>query len=202
MFWAWSIFDRSLSKVIQQSSFQSLATSLVSATELWSEEQSLEKRNLQTEDEKKAPKNAENKKWVNGKKKRRKMKNEMNETLISYLTRRSISSSFFHFVISALALMSSLNELMLRTSFIAMYKNLDVLSMIDLRSSVEQSDSAEQLSESSYSFTILKTRRETTSSSERRKESSSIALMMSRCMKNVLLVELDVQQKRFELSSF
>ena len=75
------------------------------------------------------------------------MKNEMNEALIFYLTRRSIFSSLFHFVIFALALMSSLNELMLRIFFIAMYKNFDVLSMIDLRSFVEQSDSAEQLSE-------------------------------------------------------
>ena len=40
--------------------------------------------------------------------------------------------------------------LMLRTFFIVMYKNLDVLSMIDLRSFAEQSDSTEQLSESSY----------------------------------------------------
>ena len=45
------------------------------------------------------------------KKKRQKMKNEMNETLIFYLIRRSISSSLFHFVILALAFMSSLNEL-------------------------------------------------------------------------------------------
>ena len=98
--------------------------------------------------------------------------------------------------------MSSLNELMLRTFFIAMYKNLDVLSMIDLRSLVEQNDSTEQLSEFSYFLTIFKTRRETTSSSKKRKKNSSIALMMSRCMKNVLFVEFDVQQKRFELSSF
>ena len=45
------------------------------------------------------------------KKKRRKMRNEMNETLIFYLTKRSVSSSLFHFVISALAFMSSLDEL-------------------------------------------------------------------------------------------
>ena len=38
------------------------------------------------------------------------MKNEKNETMIFYLTRRSVFSSFFHFVISALASMSSLND--------------------------------------------------------------------------------------------
>ena len=65
-------------------------------------------------------------------KKRKKMRNERNETLIFYLIRRSVFSSFFHFVIFALALTSSLNELMLRTFFIVMYKNLDVLSLIDL----------------------------------------------------------------------
>ena len=44
------------------------------------------------------------------KKKKRKMKNEMDETLTSYLTRRSVLSSLFHFVIPALAPMSSLDE--------------------------------------------------------------------------------------------
>ena len=44
----------------------------------------------------------------------------------------------------------SFDSLMLRTFFIAMYKNLDVLSMIDFRSLVEQSDSTEQFSEFSY----------------------------------------------------
>ena len=79
---------------------------------------------------KKASKNVENKKWVNEKKKR-KMRNKMNETLIFYLIRKLIFSNFFHFVIFALTFMFSLNELMLRTFFIVMYKNLDVLNMID-----------------------------------------------------------------------
>ena len=39
---------------------------------------------------------------------------------------------------------------MLRTSFIAMYKNLGVLDMTGLRPPAEQSGSAEQLSEPSY----------------------------------------------------
>ena len=60
------------------------------------------------------------------------MKNEIDETLIFYLTKRSVFSNFFHFVIFALALMFNLNELMLRIFFIAMYKIFDVLSMIDL----------------------------------------------------------------------
>ena len=64
-------------------------------------------------------------------KKKRKMKNEMNKTLIFYLIKKSIFSNLFHFVIFALTFMFSLNELMLRIFFIVMYKNLDVLSMID-----------------------------------------------------------------------
>ena len=54
------------------------------------------------------------------------MKTENHEALIFYLIRRSVSFSLFHFDIFALTFMSSLNELMLRTFFIAMYKNLDV----------------------------------------------------------------------------
>ena len=53
---------------------------------------------------------SKNKKWMNEQKKKRKMKNEMKRTMIFYLTKRSIFSSFFHFVIFALAFMSSLNE--------------------------------------------------------------------------------------------
>ena len=60
------------------------------------------------------------------------MKNEMNETLIFYLIKKSTFSNFFHFVIFALTFMFNLNELMLRIFFIAMYKILDVLNMIDL----------------------------------------------------------------------
>ena len=60
------------------------------------------------------------------------MKNEKNETLIFYLTKKSVFSNFFHFVIFALAFTFSLNELMFRTFFIAMYKNFDVLNLIDL----------------------------------------------------------------------
>ena len=45
-------------------------------------------------------------------KKREKMKNERNEALIFYLTRRSASSSLFHFVIPALAPTFSLDELL------------------------------------------------------------------------------------------
>ena len=48
----------------------------------------------------------------------------MNEALIFYLIRKSTFSSFFHFVIFALTFMSNLNELMLRTFFIAMYKKI------------------------------------------------------------------------------
>ena len=40
VFWAWPAFGRPLSKVAQQSSFQSLATPPASATGLWSEETS------------------------------------------------------------------------------------------------------------------------------------------------------------------
>ena len=65
-------------------------------------------------------------------KKWKKMRNEKNETLIFYLIKRSVFSSFFHFVIFALAFTSSLNELMFRIFFIVMYKNFDVLSLIDL----------------------------------------------------------------------
>ena len=92
------MYNRSppLSKVAQQSSFQSLATPSVSATELWSEEP-LEKRNLQKEDEKESAKKGW-KQEVNGrgKKKKRKMRNERNEALISYLIRRSAPPSPFH----------------------------------------------------------------------------------------------------------
>ena len=58
----------------------------------------------------KTPKEAE-KQGVGGReKKRRKMENGMNGALTSYLTRRSAPPSSFHFVISALASMSSLND--------------------------------------------------------------------------------------------
>ena len=151
---------------------------------------------------KKASKNAENKKWMS-EKKRRKMRNEMNETLIFYLIKKSTFSSFFHFVIFVLTFMFSLNELMLRTFFIVMYKILMFwIWSIFCKSFIEQSDSTKQLSKFNYFFTIFKTRRETTSSSKKRKKSSSIVLMMSRCMKNIFLVEFDIQQKRFEFSFF
>ena len=64
--------------------------------------------------------------------KRGKMRNGRNEALTSYLTKRPAPPSPFHFVISALAPTSSLNELMLRTFFIAMYKNFDVLGLTGL----------------------------------------------------------------------
>ena len=79
------------------------------------------------------------------------MRNERNETMIFYLIKRSISSSLFHFVISALTLMFSLNELMLRSFFIAMYKNLwcfEFDRFVDFLH--ERNNSAEQLSEFDY----------------------------------------------------
>ena len=69
---------------------------------------------------------------MNETKEKKKMKNEKNEALIFYLIRKSIFSSFFHFVIFALTFTFSLNELMFRIFFIAMYKNFDVLNLIDL----------------------------------------------------------------------
>ena len=86
----------------------------------------------------KTPKKTKNKTWMSEQKKKRKMKNEMKKTMIFYLTKKSIFSSFFHFVIFALTFMSSLNELMLRTFFIVMYKILDVLNMIDLQTMILQ----------------------------------------------------------------
>ena len=52
------------------------------------------------------------------------MKNEKNETMIFYLIKKSMFSNFFNFVIFALIFMFNLNELILRYSFIVMYKNL------------------------------------------------------------------------------
>ena len=73
--------------------------------------------------------------------------------------------------------------------------------MIDLRSFAEHShDSAEQLSESSYSFTISRHVEKRRRRQKDEKENNSIVLMMSRNLKNVFLVEFDVQQKRFEFS--
>ena len=65
-------------------------------------------------------------------KKKRKTKNEMNKTLIFYLIKKSIFSNFFYFVIFTLTFMFNLNELMLRTFFIVMYKIFNILNMIDL----------------------------------------------------------------------
>ena len=56
-------------------------------------------------------------------KKKQKTKNKTNETLIFYLIKKSIFSCFFHFVIFALAFMSSLDEL--RARLIRTRKNFD-----------------------------------------------------------------------------
>ena len=58
--------------------------------------------------------------------KEKKMKNEKNETLIFYLIRKSIFSNFFHFVIFALTFTFNLNELMFRTFFIVMCKDVNI----------------------------------------------------------------------------
>ena len=99
---------------------------------------------------------------INERKKKRKIKTEKYETLIFYLIRKSIFSNFFHFVIFALTFMFNLHELILRIFFIIMYKNFDVLNMIDFRSFVEHFIW--------FNKTIFKTRRETTSSSKKRKK--------------------------------
>ena len=69
---------------------------------------------------------------MNERNKKKKMKNEKNETLIFYLIKKSIFSNFFHFVIFALTFTFSLNELIFRIFFIVMYKNFDILNLIDL----------------------------------------------------------------------
>ena len=116
--------------MIQQNNFQSLTIFFVFATEFWNEEKVF-KENENVEENQKQNVNERAKK-------KRKMKNEMKKTMIFYLTRKSIFSNFFHFVIFALTFMFSLNELMLRTFFIAMYKIFDVLSMIDLQTMILQ----------------------------------------------------------------
>ena len=120
--WAWPAFGRLLSThMIQQSSFQSLATLSVFATGF------MKRKQRKTKSQKRWKRRRRLKQGVDERsKKRRKMRTENHETLIFYLTKRSVSFNLFHFDIFALAFMFSLNELMLRTFFIAMYKNLDV----------------------------------------------------------------------------
>ena len=73
-------------------------------------QKNLEQR-WQTKSHTKVKKPKEIKKWMNETKKEKKMKNERNETLIFYLTRRSISSDSIQFVIFVITLSFSLDEI-------------------------------------------------------------------------------------------
>ena len=61
--WAWPAFGRPLSKVAQQSSFQSLATPPASATGLWSKKTSKRGEN-KTSERGESAEETENKKWM------------------------------------------------------------------------------------------------------------------------------------------
>ena len=132
------------------------------------------------------------------------MRNERNEAMIFYLTKKTISSNLFHFVIFALTFMFSLNELMLRSFFIVMYKNLwcfefdRSVNFLHERKTTQQNNFQSLII--SHNF---KTRRKTTSSSKQdEKKNNSIVLMMTQCSKNVFFVDFDIQQKRFRFSFF
>ena len=124
------------------------------------------------------------------------MRNERNEAIIFYLTRRSAFSSLFHFVISALALMSSLNELMLRSFFIAMYKNLwcfesdRSVDLLHERKTVQQSSF-----QSLITFHNLKTRRETTSSSRQDEKKAAQSLWWWRDVRRTYFLLISIYSR-------
>ena len=73
-------------------------------------QKNLEQR-WQTKSHTKVKKSKEIKKWMSETKKEKKMRNEKNEILIFYLTKKSVSSDSIQFVISVITLSFSLNEL-------------------------------------------------------------------------------------------
>ena len=124
------------------------------------------------------------------------MRNEKNETMIFYLIKRSIFSNFFHFVIFALILMFSLNELMLRSFFIVMYKNLwcfefdRFVNLLHKRKTIQQNNFQSLITSHN-----LKTRRETTSSSRQDEKKATQSFWWWRDVRKTYFLLISIYSK-------